>query len=252
MSLDARKKQKKAEKRAKKQRQRRVISIRGTGSVPAQYAQAAKVAPVLHSFISGELSSGMTNAVLSRPLPGNRVACAVFLVDTFCLGVKNVQTFLLDRASYDAMIDSEQMTSNGREKVSPQTLRALVEGAVAYAEAIGFSPARKYAQAALIFGDTDPAESDEKFTFGKDGKPFFIAGPYDSMGRSMWIVDRLNKFCGEGNFDYLVPLTDENSEIVFGASHHLDDWDEDEETDDDNDVDEAAENSLRIRPLGWD
>jgi hypothetical protein len=44
------------------------------------------------------------------------------------------------------------------------------------------------------------------FTFGKDGKPFYISGPRDTPERSRAIVDRLMERCGPGRFDYLVVL----------------------------------------------
>jgi len=40
-------------------------------------------------------------------------------------------------------------------------------------------------------------------TFGKNGKPFFIAGPHDNAAR---ILKQLEKTAGPGNYDYLVPL----------------------------------------------
>ena len=42
-----------------------------------------------------------------------------------------------------------------------------------------------------------------KDTFGKDGKPFFIAGPHDNAAR---ILRQLEKTAGPGNYHYLAPL----------------------------------------------
>lgn len=45
-------------------------------------------------------------------------------------------------------------------------------------------------------------------TFGKDGKPFYISGPYDSEMKSRFVVDTLMRTCGPGNFDHLIGLGD--------------------------------------------
>lgn len=42
------------------------------------------------------------------------------------------------------------------------------------------------------------------FCFGRKGKPFYIAGPYDDAQRVHQILDTLIRTAGEGKFDYLV------------------------------------------------
>ena len=58
------------------------------------------------------------------------------------------------------------------------------------------------------------------FQFGKDGKPFYVSGPYDSPVKSRRIVDTLEKRCGPGGYDYLV---------LVGGSPGLDFEDEDDD-----------------------
>jgi hypothetical protein len=45
----------------------------------------------------------------------------------------------------------------------------------------------------------------EQITFGKDGKPFFVAGPDDNVGR---IMRQLEKTAGPGNFHFLAGFGD--------------------------------------------
>ena len=40
---------------------------------------------------------------------------------------------------------------------------------------------------------------------GKNGKPFFVAGPYDNATH---IIKQLEKTAGPGNYDYLIPIGD--------------------------------------------
>lgn len=42
-----------------------------------------------------------------------------------------------------------------------------------------------------------------KITFGRNGKPFFIAGPNDNVAR---VLRQLEKTAGVGNFDFLAPM----------------------------------------------
>ena len=53
--------------------------------------------------------------------------------------------------------------------------------AVDFARSIGFEPPPDYVEAKPIFGDVDPNECSEKVEPGKDGKPFYVAGPHDDV-----------------------------------------------------------------------
>ena len=45
-----------------------------------------------------------------------------------------------------------------------------------------------------------------------DGKPFYISGPNENLDQSNKIIRSLLRHCGEGNFDYLMSVT-EQSEV---------------------------------------
>jgi hypothetical protein len=50
-------------------------------------------------------------------------------------------------------------------------------GGLAFAAKFGFSPHVDWQQAKVII---EPERTfSDKFTFGRDGKPFYISGPYD-------------------------------------------------------------------------
>ncbi|MFQ5825644.1 MAG: hypothetical protein ACE5JB_16520, partial [bacterium] len=87
------------------------------------------------------------------------------------------------------------------------------EGAVAYAKDLGFSPHPDYRIANKILGDIDPDVCPMSFEFGKDGKPFFIAGPYDTPKKCKMIMDTLTKRCGQDGFHYMVPADNELLEL---------------------------------------
>ena len=88
----------------------------------------------------------------------------------------------------------------------PTCARKLVEGAEAYAHDLGFQPHPDYQVARRIFGDLDATACPTHYTFGKDGKPCFMSGPYDTPARCRKIIDTLTQRCGPEGFHYTVAI----------------------------------------------
>ena len=145
---------------------------------------------------------------LSRQLPNGLIAFGVFLVDRYCLGVKNALADVTSQSTYDQEIARKMRSEFTSKELPPAAARKLIESAVEYARSLGFSPHTDYHKAKLIFGDIDAGQCTEGFEFGKDDKPLFIAGPHDSPERCRQIMKTLTESCGQGGFDYLIPLTD--------------------------------------------
>jgi hypothetical protein len=51
----------------------------------------------------------------------------------------------------------------------------------------------------------------QTFTWGKDGKPFFVGGPHDSPARCQQIMNVLTTRLGDGGFGFSVLTDDELS-----------------------------------------
>src|ERR1700733_7865777 len=114
-------------------------------------------APIHECFVPASgFEQGLGNLVFSRALPDGHMALSVFLLDTFCLGVKNALFKIGTRLEYDAFL-SRVSPSQGLEPTGPPCFRKLVEGGVAYARGLGFHPHADYAEARQIFGDVDAA-----------------------------------------------------------------------------------------------
>ena len=128
---------------------------------------------------------------------------AVFLVDSYCLGVKDCFGRLMVRAAYDAMCrDMDKKLT--LENFSPADVRKLVEDAVQYARNLGLEPHPDYHRIKPIFGDIDPQESDKEFEFGSDGKPMFVSGPSDGPERCRQIISTLQHSCGPDGFHWTI------------------------------------------------
>ncbi len=207
MPVDPRKRQKKQEKHAARRKTRQHEQSREKHAGLADRLAAAAGYPILHCWVSRDLwDQGLGWVCLSRELPNGSVAFGVFLVDRYCLGVKNAMADVVGRFTYDSKLVRKMRADYETEDLQPADARKLVEAAVAYAEALGFHSHADYHKAKLIFGAIDPGKSSRTFEFGKDGKPFFIAGPHDTPERSQYILRTLEAARGPGAYDFLVPI----------------------------------------------
>lgn len=204
MAIDPRKRQRKAERRkAKEKDKRRALAVRRSVGMADRMAESA-TAPILHCFTQEELwEEGMGHVLVSRRLPLGQVAFSIFLIDMYCLGVKNAQCGIVSRSEYD-----EVVAKLGRafplEDDTPEFVRKLVEGAVDFARGLGFDPHPDYRKAQPIFGDIDPSLCTEEIEYGCDGKPRYVRGPHDSASRVGTIIRTLMRTCGPDGFDVVI------------------------------------------------
>jgi hypothetical protein len=205
MALDPRKRQKKLQKKNAKRKAAVVFKKhRGMSGTARQIASAAH-APIHECLVPRNLfGMGIGNIIVSRQLPGGQLAVAFFLVDVFCLGVKDAFFQVMSVPEYAYKLQSQEQF--GIQRVEPAYARKLVEDAVAYANAIGLSPHPDYLTVQQIFGDIDVEDCAESFEFGQDGKPLYVSGPHDTESKSKRIVNTLTKTCGPDGFHYLVAL----------------------------------------------
>ncbi len=212
MATDPRKRQKKLERRNAKRKEHKHHLIRAQSGGLVEKLTAAANCPPLHCWVPDVLwREGLGSVLLSRLLPNGSVAVAVFLVDRYCLGVKNAMSAVISRSEYDSKFVRGLRIQYPARDVPLAYARKLVEDAVEYAEVLGFHPHADYHDAIVLFGDVDPGECAEEFEFGKAGRPYFFAGPHDTPERCRQILATLTKHCGIGGFDYTIPFGDPNT-----------------------------------------
>lgn len=207
MALDPRKRQRKLQKRKAKQKaERRDIARRESRGMAGQLEQAS-AAPVLHCFATTSIwDEGIGHVVISRLLPNGAVAFVDFLVDVHCLGVKDVIMHVAPRSRYEEGFYRKITDQFGSDPLKPECARKLVEGAVVYAMDLGLPPHPDYRAARMIFGDILAEACTEEYVYGKDGKPFFVSGPYDSPAKCRNIIRTLQDRCGPKGFHFLMPM----------------------------------------------
>jgi hypothetical protein len=147
---------------------------------------------------------GVACVVVARRHRPQRVSVCGYLVDTYCLGVKNaLGPQILNERDLPAFL--RRFFGGFDEVAAPlpaplELARHLVWGAVDYARQLGFEPAPDFAAAA---GHLGPWQETSAITFGRDGVPFYVSGPYDDPTK---VLRTLTGAVGEGNFHYIAPL----------------------------------------------
>jgi len=217
MATNDKRRQKKLERRnaKRKERHRAIAKLRDRGL--GERLMAVAGAPILDCLMGEEIQEfGIGQVILSRQLPSGEVAFAVFLLDRYCLGVKDAYGDIRTRGEYRTLL--ENLDENAElVSVSPANLRCAIEEAVEYARDLGLEPHPDYRRVKPIFGDIDPQEATEHLEFGKDGKPFFYAGPRDDLERCYRILSILEDRCGKDGFHYVVPIS-EGGLVASGGS----------------------------------
>jgi hypothetical protein len=206
--------QQKQKKRQQKKKKRTLLGKATRANLPSkQKAVNYSSFPVHECLVPPDLfETGLGTVIWTRRTPHGLIALSAFIVDVFCLGVKNALFHICSEQDYAGTVKprlTEPHSDQAFQAIPPSCARKLIEGSISYAEQLGFHPHRDYQNARGIFGDIDGRACPTTFAYGNDGKPFYIRGPKESISQAKKIVDHLHRKCGEGNFDYLVALDEE-------------------------------------------
>jgi hypothetical protein len=145
----------------------------------------------------------VTILVARRSPMSNKVAAGLFLVDLACLGVKSAQVKLIaGPAEYHAGLRAHALKIQPMAPAEFNLVAKIIATGLEYAANLGFKPDPVFAQVQHLLSGSDPAACATPVpTGGPEGKPFFVAGPYDDARR---VVDQLTRTVGAGNFHYMV------------------------------------------------
>ena len=145
--------------------------------------------------------AGLVTVVAARERGGTKVSACAYLVDVYCLGVKNAHgPHVLDRRKLPEFVFQMFRPRTGQPLAAPLELaQHLVFGAIEYARGLGFEPHPDFGACAGHLGEW---QGPSMIGFGYQGKPLFIQGPNDDAAR---IMNRLNRKAGRDGFDFIVP-----------------------------------------------
>lgn len=162
--------------------------------------QRVRKLPVGKCYLSkGWEKSGEAVAIVTRCHPKGTFTVGIFLIDTFCIGIRdsfyrfNIGSSELDRQikkiSSDVIIEESDYV----------TVHNLIYGAIEFAEEAGILPDKSYAMTQYILSPDTEDIPLMQFDFGKDGRHFLIA---NSVAELNLYLPKLKKNLGN-EFDYI-------------------------------------------------
>jgi hypothetical protein len=194
------KRARKAQRRKQVVTQKRRADVLET-SLPARVLRAAH-APIQHCFLTEAVFDlGMGALVLARGATPHHLALSSFLVDVFCLGIKDVMFESVESEVFEMFMEATDAGSP-LVPVDPSDARKLLRDLAAWSQSIGFAPHRDFAAVERIFGDVSVDASDAVFRFGRDGKPVYIPGPNDTAPLIQRRIAQLRKCLGDDGFGF--------------------------------------------------
>ncbi len=225
-------KQRRDERKKAKRVEKRRNELRATPTGVAERMRAAAKAPVLDCALhDGGLGQGMSQLLLSRQLRNGEVAFALLLIDSFCLGLKDGFGRVASLGEYRSMkrdLDAKYPP----QKIDPASAARFVQDAIEFARRYGFEPHPDARKALPLFADLDPSLAERTFEFGREGKPYYIAGPHDSTDRQRRILETLQRTAGEGGFHSVLRMIPDLGLSESDDLREYDDEDDDLEVDD--------------------
>lgn len=145
---------------------------------------------------------GLAHVVVTRVKANGLADYGVFLTDVWCLGVKDAFAETDVPAPLMRELAVERLPETMREPIHPACAKKLIEGALAYAKALGFSPHRDFRRARHVLSGIDASHCPEVFTYGRDGRPCYVRGVDDSDQRVERVLAILDTRVGPGGYDY--------------------------------------------------
>ena len=224
--------QKRVAKQKAKRSAKRSLLNRRTSKDPTTRLQGAGKWPVVKTLMGASLwKEGIGSLVIARQEPAGQLVFAVFLVDVYCLGVKNAFWHAGSPGDLQEMLAKMEKTRK-LTAITPACLAKIVKGAIEYAQSFGFPPHHDYRHASTLLEGIDPATCPNEFTFGRDGKPFYVQGPNETPAQARAITERILEAGGH----YLVALSGADAEELSVIE---DDFDEFDSLDEDDASDES-------------
>jgi hypothetical protein len=193
-------------KRARKaQRRKQVVAQKQRAEaleagLPARVLRASQT-PIRYCLLTESLfETGMGTLILARGATSHHLVLGSFLLDVFCLGIKDVTLASLESDEFDRYVD---VTDAGAPLASlePAHARKLLRDLASWSQSIGFPPHRDFVPVERLFGDVSANASEVDFQFGSDGKPLYIPGPFDSATLIRRRIEQLQKHLGDGGFE---------------------------------------------------
>ena len=144
---------------------------------------------------------GQARIIISRKMPNNNLTVGVYLVDLYCLGLKD--TFYdvdLHQLRYESELKAQAYPDKPAEECDLNLAHSIIYGSIHYAKKLGFSPQKDFKLSQYLLEPEQNIELRSDIQFGLEGRPFYVRGPYDDMEQ---IIRTLEKTVGDGGFSVM-------------------------------------------------
>lgn len=173
--------------------------------LPSKSVAAGYSWPLYEAWITKKSQfwdNGVGYVIVSRK-NDNDIAIGAYLVDIYCLGVKDCYYRSTNISGYRNFLDMMADAAGSLELVDFVYANTLIHKAVEYAQLLGFKPYKDFTKLQKMLIDI-PISEKLKFNFGQDGKPLYIQGPYETAARAKKILQTLDMNVGVGNYHFIV------------------------------------------------
>lgn len=211
MPRDPRKHQKALMKKRSKQKaasqQRQAHRQAFTPSSSPAIIRQARDFPLLECQISANWQKddlGLVQILVARQQPDGNICFGTYLIDKYCLGLKN--TFAnanFSRTRYRDEVYNRISQRQELKECPAELAHQMIYASIDYAAQFGFQPEKDFAISQYMLAPRGELEEPYHLTFGREGKPFFIAGPHDNVTS---VLRQLDKTAGPGNYNFLAPI----------------------------------------------
>ena len=149
---------------------------------------------------------GLARIVVTRSQNDGRAIVGVYLVDIFCLGVKNAfcNEGLARRQIEDELLPRYYQNEEPT-RIGINYAKEIIYGAVDYARSLGFEPHPDFELSRHVLGTEEFSRTRSLQFGGPEGKPLYIAGPDDDAPA---VHRKLRERLGENGFDFIMPADD--------------------------------------------
>lgn len=198
-----------AKKKQKKQQQQFLS--------PDQFVkQRARSLEIGTCYVSNDIEAvGEGHVIVTRKHTGGKISMAVYLVDIWCVGVKNsfYRLRLMD-SEFENFIYTYKI---GLRECSYDEAHNWIYGAIAFAEEAGIKPDKSFNITQYMLEEDDDSIPLIEYEYGKNGKHTLVIHTRLEASRYLSLLE---KNLGKGNYDFILNVHDVDFE---------DDADDDEE-----------------------
>ncbi len=178
-------------------------------------------------ILDGWQERGLAQIFVARKMPSGNICLGIYLVDHFCLGLKDTAyQFNLTLSEYEDL--KGDFGRNNMGECSYDLVHNLIFDAIEFAAEYKFKAHKDFRISQYLLEDDETAEVEMiDIEMGKDGKPFLMTGPFDNPQQ---LINHLTAVAGPGGFDYIARIGGEE------GAYDEDEFDEFIEGGDDEEV----------------